>query len=105
MTKYSSGYKVNSSPAKIQGNLGGTGSNSLHLSVQASFRSLRSAYADLLYVHYCDLATTAEELMQSLNALVRACKVLYLGISDAPAWWVTKCNDYARQHGRRELSV
>lgn len=104
-TKYSSGYKVNSSPTKIQSNFGGNGSKSLHLSVKASLRKLRTTYVDLLYVHYWDLATTAEELMQSLNALVQCRKVLYLGISDAPAWWVVKCNDYARQHGLRAFSV
>lgn len=104
-TKYSSGYKVNSSPTKIQSNFGGNGSKSLHLSEEASLRKLRTDYVDLLYVHYWDLATTAEELMQSLNALVQSRKVLYLGISDAPAWWVVKCNDYARQHGLRAFSV
>lgn len=104
-TKYSSGFKVNSAPSKIQSNFGGNGSKSLHLSLQASLWKLRTDYVDLLYVHYRDLATTAEELMQSLNALVQARKVLYLGISDAPAWWVVKCNDYARQHGLRAFSV
>lgn len=43
--------------------------------------------------------------MQSLNALVLQGKVLYLGISDAPAWLVTKANAYARQHGLRPFSV
>ena len=43
--------------------------------------------------------------MQSLNHLIALRKVLYLGISDAPAWVVVKCNDYARQHGLRQFSV
>src|SRR5947209_4725208 len=43
--------------------------------------------------------------MTSLNNLVVAGKVLYLGISDTPAWVVVKCNDYARQHGLRQFSV
>ncbi|KAF6839577.1 norsolorinic acid reductase [Colletotrichum plurivorum] len=104
-TKYSSGYKVNSARGKIQSNFGGNGSKSLHVSVEDSLRKLRTGYVDVLYVHYWDLATTAEELMQSLNALVQARKVLYLGVSDAPAWWVVKCNSYARQHGMRPFSV
>lgn len=41
-----------------------------------------------LYVHWWDYATSIPELMQSLNSLVVAGKVLYLGISDAPAWVV-----------------
>lgn len=43
--------------------------------------------------------------MQSLNTLVQQSKVLYLGISDAPAWVVVKANAYARQHGLRPFSV
>lgn len=43
--------------------------------------------------------------MQSLNRLVLAGKVLYLGISDTPAWIVSKANQYARDHGLRQFSV
>jgi aryl-alcohol dehydrogenase-like predicted oxidoreductase len=43
--------------------------------------------------------------MQSLNVLINQGKVLYLGISDAPAWIVTKANMYARQHGLRPFSL
>jgi aryl-alcohol dehydrogenase-like predicted oxidoreductase len=43
--------------------------------------------------------------MQSLNHLVVAGKVLYLGISDTPAWVVSKANEYARNHGLRQFSV
>ena len=43
--------------------------------------------------------------MQSLDHLVKAGKVLYLGISDAPAWVVTKANQYARDHALRQFSV
>lgn len=104
-TKYSCGYKLNSSPNRIQSNFGGNGSKSLHLSLEDSLRKLRTTYVDLLYVHYPDLATTAEELMQSLNVLIQTRKVLDLGISDAPAWLVVKCNEYSRHHGLRAFSV
>jgi len=43
--------------------------------------------------------------MQSLDHLVKAGKVLYLGISDTPAWVVTKANEYARAYGLRQFSV
>ena len=43
--------------------------------------------------------------MHSLNDLVVAGKVLYLGISDAPAWVVGKANQYARDHGLRQFAV
>ena len=49
--------------------------------------------------------TCIPEVMQSLNHLVSSRKVLYLGISDTPAWVVAKCNSYARQYGLRQFSV
>lgn len=43
--------------------------------------------------------------MQALNRLVNAGKVLYLGISDAPAWVALKANLYAEQHGLAQFVV
>lgn len=43
--------------------------------------------------------------MNSLHQLILAGKVLYLGISDTPAWVIVKCNDYARFHGLTQFSV
>lgn len=37
--------------------------------------------------------------------MVDAGKILYLGISDTPAWVVVKANEYARQHGLTQFSV
>ncbi len=58
-----------------------------------SLRKLQTDYIDLLYVHWWDFTTSIPELMNSLNGLVASGKVLYLGISDTPAWLVVKCND------------
>ncbi|KAL9603866.1 MAG: hypothetical protein Q9179_002053 [Wetmoreana sp. 5 TL-2023] len=89
----------------IQSNFAGGATKNLHLCVEASLKKLRTTYIDLLYVHYWDMTTGVEELMQSLNQLVQAGKVLYLGISDTPAWFVVKANDYARHYGLRPFSV
>jgi aryl-alcohol dehydrogenase-like predicted oxidoreductase len=43
--------------------------------------------------------------MHTLNDLCTSRKVIYLGISDTPAWIVVKANCYARQHGLRQFSV
>ena len=43
--------------------------------------------------------------MQSPNTLVSLGKILYLGISDTPAWVVVKANCYAREHGLRPFPV
>lgn len=45
-----------------------------------------------LYIHWWDFSASVEEVMQSLNQLVTAGKVLYLGVSDTPAWVVSRAN-------------
>ncbi|KAL9578496.1 MAG: hypothetical protein Q9212_005683 [Teloschistes hypoglaucus] len=105
-TKYCGPWQLHDGTQhKIQTNFGGAATKNLHLSVEASLKKLRTSYVDLLYVHYWDMTTSPEELMQSLNALVLARKTLYLGISDTPAWFVVKCNAYAAHHGLRPFSV
>jgi aryl-alcohol dehydrogenase-like predicted oxidoreductase len=52
-----------------------------------------------------DSFTSVEEVMRGLQALVTAGKVLYLGVSDHPAWVVMKANAYARQHGLTPFSL
>ena len=75
------------------------------VSVNASLKKLQTDYIDLLYVHWWDFSSSIPELMQSLNNLVVQGKVLYLGISDTPAWVVSKANQYARDHGFRQFCV
>lgn len=82
-------------------NFTGTGTKSMHVSVAASLAKLQTSYIDLLYVHWWDFSVSIPELMQSLNHLVVQGKVLYLGVSDTPAWVVSKANQYARDHGLR----
>lgn len=104
-TKYTTGYPSGKGGEKIMSNFQGNHAKSLRLSVEASLKKLQTSYIDLLYVHWWDFTTSIPELMQSLNHLVRAGKVLYLGISDTPAWIVSKANEYARAHGLTQFSV
>ncbi|KAK0875328.1 hypothetical protein LTR87_010818 [Friedmanniomyces endolithicus] len=104
-TKFTTGFRPQSAPENIKANFQGNHAKSLHLSVKHSLRKLQTDYIDLLYVHWWDFTTSIPELMNSLNGLVANGKVLYLGISDTPAWLVVKCNDYARFHGLTQFSV
>ncbi|KAK4164407.1 NADP-dependent oxidoreductase domain-containing protein [Cladorrhinum sp. PSN259] len=109
-TKYSTNYQTRpQAPAggshKIYANYGGNGTKSLHVSVEASLKKLQTDYIDILYIHWYDMTTSIPELMTSLNRLVSAGKVLYLGVSDTPAWVVSKANEFARCHGLRPFSV
>jgi aryl-alcohol dehydrogenase-like predicted oxidoreductase len=103
-TKYSTGY-LGDKKDKIQSNTGGNGSKSMKVSLEASLKKLRTGYIDLFYVHWWDYTVSIPELMHSLNDLIVAGKVLYLGISDSPAWVVSKANQYARDHGLRQFVV
>jgi aryl-alcohol dehydrogenase-like predicted oxidoreductase len=90
---------------KIMANYGGNNTKSLKLSIESSLKRLQTTYIDLFYVHFWDFTTTIPELMQALNDLVTSGKVLYLGISDTPAWVVSKANEYARCNGLRQFVV
>jgi aryl-alcohol dehydrogenase-like predicted oxidoreductase len=50
-------------------------------------------------VHWWDWTTPIPEVMQGLNTLIKQGKVLYLGVSDTPAWVISRANQYARDHG------
>jgi aryl-alcohol dehydrogenase-like predicted oxidoreductase len=67
--------------------------------VEASLKRLRTDRIDLYFVHFWDALTPVEELMRGLDDLVRAGKVLYVGISDAPAWRVSQANMLAELRG------
>ncbi|WPH04597.1 Aryl-alcohol dehydrogenase (NADP(+)) [Acrodontium crateriforme] len=95
---YTAGYTQTS-------NCGGTGSKSMFVNFEASLKKLDTDYVDIYFVHHWDFSTGVAEVMQSLNTLVQQRKVLYLGISDAPAWVVVKCNAYARHHGLSPFSI
>ena len=68
-------------------------------SVEASLKRLRTEYIDLYWVHAWDQITPVEEVMRGLDDLVRAGKVLYVGISDAPAWYIAQANTLAQLRG------
>ncbi|OAA32438.1 norsolorinic acid reductase [Moelleriella libera RCEF 2490] len=104
-TKYSTNFKAGPNQPCIMANYVGNGTKSLNNSVNASLEKLQTNYIDILYVHWWDFSASVPEVMQSLNQLVSSGKVLYLGISDTPAWIVSKANEYARSHGLRQFSV
>jgi aryl-alcohol dehydrogenase-like predicted oxidoreductase len=103
-TKYTTNYKRGQSQIKMV-NYSGNNNKSLHVSVEASLKKLRTTYIDILYVHWWDYTTSVEEVMNSLHVLVQQGKVLYLGISDTPAWVVSKANQYAKDHGKTPFSI
>jgi aryl-alcohol dehydrogenase-like predicted oxidoreductase len=80
-------------------NSGGNHRKALFQSVHASLKRLNTDYIDLLWVHAWDKCTPIEEMMRGLDDIVRQGKVLYVGISDMPAWAIAHANTYADLKG------
>lgn len=99
-TKYTLAVPGNRNP-----NAGGNHRKSLRRSVESSLKRLDTDYIDILWVHAWDELTPIEETMRALDDLVRAGKVLYLGISNAPAWVVATANTHASLSGQTLFSA
>jgi aryl-alcohol dehydrogenase-like predicted oxidoreductase len=80
-------------------NAGGNHRKSMVRSVEASLRRLQTDYIDLLYLHAWDGMTPVEEVLRAMDDLVSAGKVLYVGISDTPAWQVSRMQAIADLRG------
>lgn len=80
-------------------NSGGNHRKSIMQSVEASLRRLKTDYIDLYWLHQWDGTTPVDEVMRALDDLVTQGKVLYLGISDTPAWIVSQANTLAELRG------
>ncbi|KAJ4255130.1 Putative aryl-alcohol dehydrogenase AAD14 [Fusarium falciforme] len=104
-TKYTGDYRLFDLGPGRTVNYSGNHKKSMFLSLQASLEKLQTTYVDLLFVHMWDFSTSVEEVMDALHVLVQQSKVLYLGISDTPAWVVAAANTYARAHGKTPFSV
>ncbi len=80
-------------------NASGNSRKNMMDSVHASLKRLQTDYIDLYWVHARDFTTPVEEMMRGLDDLVRMGKVLYVGISDTPAWEVARANTLADLRG------
>jgi aryl-alcohol dehydrogenase-like predicted oxidoreductase len=80
-------------------NAGGNHRKSIVQSLEGSLERLDTDYIDLYWLHQWDFTTRVDEVMRALDDLVRAGKVLYVGISDAPAWIVAQSNTLAELRG------
>jgi aryl-alcohol dehydrogenase-like predicted oxidoreductase len=80
-------------------NAAGNHRKSMMQAVEASLKRLQTDYIDLYWVHMWDGITPVEEVMRGLDDIVRQGKVLYIGISDASAWWIAQANTLAELRG------
>ena len=71
----------------------------LRLSLETSLRRLATDRIDVYWVHMWDRHTPLEETMRALDDAVSAGQILYVGISDAPAWVVSRAQTLAEWRG------
>ncbi|MCA2622235.1 MAG: aldo/keto reductase [Microcystis sp. M20BS1] len=90
-------YSLNTRPGDV--NACGNHRKNLFQAVEASLKRLGTNYIDLLWLHIWDSLTPMEEVMRAFDDLVRMGKVLYIGISDSPAWIVSQANTLATLRG------
>jgi len=98
-TKYTNAAAGFSGQPGTDANAGGNQRKNMVQAVEASLKRLSTDYIDLYWLHIWDQLTPVEEVMRGFDDLVRAGKVLYVGISDAPAWVVAKSNTLAELRG------
>jgi aryl-alcohol dehydrogenase-like predicted oxidoreductase len=90
-------YSLNTGKGEI--NAGGNHRKNMVQAVEASLKRLNVEYIDLLWLHAWDFTTPVDEVMRAFDDLVRMGKVLYIGISDTPAWIVAQANTIATLRG------
>jgi aryl-alcohol dehydrogenase-like predicted oxidoreductase len=76
-------------------NAAGSHRKSLVHALEDSLDRLGTDYVDVYWVHARDNFTPIEETMRALDDQVRAGKILYVAVSDWPAWQVARANTMA----------
>ncbi|MGV8936114.1 MAG: aldo/keto reductase [Allorhizobium sp.] len=78
---------------------GGNGAKYIHRAVEGSLKRLQTDYIDLYWLHVWDQVTPAEEVLATMAGLVRAGKIRYYGLSNAPAWYAARIATLAAERG------
>lgn len=96
-------FTMNAEPGNP--NAGGNGRKNIMRAAEASLRRLATDYIDLYLLHVWDRLTPAEEVMRTLDDLVRAGKVRHVGLSDVPAWYAGRAQAIAELRGYEPVSA
>ncbi len=97
-TKYSSAMN------RDDPNSGGNHRKNLRHSVENSLKRLQTDYIDIYYTHLRDPRVRIHETMRALEDLVKAGKVLHIGLANTPAWVMASGNAYANAMGLSPVS-
>lgn len=80
-------------------NLAGNHRKNMMQTVEGSLKRLQLDTIDILYLHAWDFTTYSEEILRAMQDLIQQGKICYIGISDAPAWIVSRSNTIAELRG------
>lgn len=80
-------------------NFSGNHRKNMIRSLDESLKRLKTDFIDLYWVHAWDYTTPEEEILRALDDMIRSGKILYIGISDTPAWIVSRMNTIAELRG------
>jgi len=83
----------------IDPNAGGNGRKSLVETLDGSLKRMGVGCTDLFYVHFWDYTTPIEEVVRSLDDVVRSGKAYYVAVSDTPAWVISRAVTMAEFRG------
>jgi len=84
-------------------NAGGNGRKNIYRALEGSLRRLQTDYVDLYWLHAWDTVTPVEEVVLTLNDLVRQGKIRHYGFSDTPAWYVARAYTIAEKEAKERL--
>ena len=84
-------------------NASGNGRKDIYRALEGSLRRLQTDFIDLYWMHAWDTITPVEEVVATLDTLVRAGRIRYYGFSDVPAWYAARAYTLAEQQGREGL--
>jgi aryl-alcohol dehydrogenase-like predicted oxidoreductase len=94
-------FTFNADPANP--NAGGNGRKNIYRALEGSLHRLKTDYIDLYWMHVWDMVTPVEEVLSTMNDLVRAGKIRHFGFSDVPAWYVARAQTLAEKEGKEQL--
>ncbi len=96
-------FSFNARPGNL--NAGGNGRKKILRVIEGSLRRLKTDHVDLYFLHAWDRVTPVEEVMSTLNDLVRTGKVRHAGMSNVPAWYASRAHTLAHAMGYEPVAV
>ncbi len=98
-SKFSHNVQASADGLGADPNAAGNGRKNIIRALEASLQRLKTDYIDLYFLHTWDRLTPVEEVLRTLDDLVRQGKVRHAGLSDVPAWYAARAQAIAELRG------